>query len=219
MSYPPYSNMNDSVAGITNNNVNPTKPINPIIDDLITKRSRLQIRNFNMEGLGRPNNSQYDSNMRFHVYYTPVSPIYYELMPFIRAMKFSNEIEAINMLPSTWIKHADDFNDPRFNQNRIAKTTKFIESQGIPMMCTIAESKSRAYFMQKMYDSKLKKIENDRIVDNNQLVLLLVEQITKLNEDQKQMATAIQQIKDSIQSISGNHNNIVDELTQLMTKI
>lgn len=197
------------------NSYKPSITIRSPVEDLITSTSTLQRRNFNLEGIA-PRGNNADSNMMFHVYYTAVSPIYYELMPFVRAMKFANETDAINMLPSTWIKHVDDFNDLKFNQAHIPLNTKFIESQGIAMLCTITESKNRASFMQKIYDSKLKKIENDRIVESNRRLMELSGEITKLQEMNAQHKVAINQILDGIKLLTDGNANIIENLNSMV---
>lgn len=195
------------------------QPVIQLTNSAIINGSTLQRRNFSLDGMGstRASNSTHaDQTMMFHVYYTATSPLYYELMPFVRALKFANEVEAIKMLPSTWIKHVDDFNDPKFIQAHLPRNTKFIESQGVPMLCTITDSKTRANFMQKLYDVKLKKIENDRILENNRIIMDLSDQVAKLTKNHESHGALLNKIKDAFDIITGNHSSIIDNITKLV---
>lgn len=199
----------ETVAGVA-------QPIVKVSNDAIINGSTLQRRSFDMERLCGRSTTKADNTTLFHVYYTAISPLYYELMPFVRALRFTNEVEVVKMLPPTWIKHVDDFNDPKFVAAHLTRSTKFIESQGIPMLCTLTDSKNRATFMQKLYDITLKKVENDRIVENNRLVVALGDKVAKLAQCHDNHSNLLTKIKETFDEITNSHTNIVDGITKLI---
>lgn len=210
-----------SIAGAAANAVQQPPPL--ITSNTIINASTLQRRNFSLDGLstGRSSSSmsQSENNMAFHVYYTATSPLYYELMPFVRALRFTNEVEAVKQLPPKWIKHVEDFNDPKFGMAQMPNSIKFIESQGIPMLCALTDSKTRANFMYKLYDTKLKKTENDRVMASYRTMLALTDQIVQLTANHEKHSSVLTKIKDAFNAITDNHSSIIDVITKLAADI
>lgn len=102
------------------------------------------------------------ATIKFFSYYNDEISIYYELRPFVVALKTSSVEKTIKTIPTEWLKRAVDFNDPKFVKARIDETTEFVEGPAIQYLVMHSDNKMRKKFVESLVSVCFRRIESDR---------------------------------------------------------
>lgn len=127
------------------------------------------------------------TTMSFLSYYATGTPLYYEVEPFIKALKFTNVDETLRQLSPQVIKYPSYLNDPKFAARKVPETTAFIESHAMVFLFAMSESKTRTNIVKLIYDTDLRKIENDRNIENGTRITILEDETKLLKEEVKRL--------------------------------
>lgn len=110
-------------------------------------------------------NHTFDSplaTIKFFSYYNDEISIYYELRPFITALKTASVEKAIKVIPNEWLRRACDFKDPKFIKARIDENTEFVEGPAIQYLVMHSDNKMRKKFVESLFSVCFRRIEEDR---------------------------------------------------------
>jgi len=153
-----------------------------------------------------------DYQVQFYSYYNDNTPIYYELMPFIVAMKAVTPDNVIKNLPSTWLKTADYFRDLVFKRAKIPPSTLFVEGAGIQYMIgIISTSVNRRKFIERLYNCSFNEIENDRRSK-------MIKTIKQLQQTSNDHSNLLEEINNTLTIIFEHHDLIKNSISDLIKK-
>lgn len=154
----------------------------------------------------------------FYSYYNDDTPIYYEIRPFIVALKFPIEDAALKLLPQTWIKLSDEFNDPKFKLLKIRPNTEFVQPQAIQFLINNSQNAKRKIFVEKLYDLCFNELKTARRTKTNKKIQAMAQRISELENKHTHHATILDIIHDALQAITCKHSELHSVLSTLMKK-
>jgi len=166
--------------------------------------SHLDRHTFNMD----INKSPID--ISFHTYYCETTLIYYELMPFVKMLKFSKDKDILGAVPRGWIKRCEDFADEKFTKAQILPETLFGDFNAVHFI--MSDSKLRGEFIEKLTDLCFRKIENTRIQR-------LHHRHKKLHDSIEKHASILDVLRDGLKIITEHHNTLEQILQKLYQKM
>lgn len=153
-----------------------------------------------------------DYQVQFYSYYNDNTPIYYELMPFIIAMKATSPDTVIKNLTPSWLKTADYFRDLVFKRAKIPATTIFVEAACIQYMASImTTSINRRKFLERLYNCSFSEIENDRRSK-------IIKTVKKLQKTVNDHTTMLEEINNTLTLIYDHHDIIKSNIQDLIKK-
>lgn len=152
-----------------------------------------------------------DYNIHFYSYYNDNTPIYYEFMPFINAMKISSSESVIKNMPQTWLKSADYFRDLVFKRAKIPPSTLFVEAAGIQYMTSLTTNINRRKFIERLYNCSFGEIENDRRSK-------MIKSIKELQQTTVTHKSIIDEIIKTLTAINEHHDFIKSNISDLIDK-
>lgn len=177
------------------------------------QNSLLERHTFADDTVGRSSTSM---SVSFYVYYNATTPILYEVMPFIRALKFVKEAEVLASIPNAWIKHAGYFADEKFKQFNVPVDTAFAEYQFLTYLISLFDSKSKTLFVKNINEQCFRKIENTRLLKMNQNIFALEKELISLKAEHAKHTTFLTKCKDTLEDAVNMHASIQDLFGKLI---
>ncbi|AYP97969.1 ACH96143.1-like protein [Mauternbach virus] len=151
-------------------------------------------------------------NVSFHTYYCETTAVYYELMPFVKMLKFIKDKDIINSVPRGWIKRCEDFGDEKFSKAQILPETLFGDFNAVHFIISSSDSKLRVEFIEKLTDLCFRKIENTRIQRLHHKHKMLYDAFER-------HASILDVIRDGLKIITEHHNTLEQILQKLYQKM
>lgn len=153
----------------------------------------------------------------FYSYYNAQTPIYYELRPFVTALKFANADQVINDLPKEWICTAGTFNDARFKKAKIKDSTEFGLVEAIDRLAINAD-KNQA-FIENVHNKCFKYIQELRMQNLNDIIAKLSDRIEQLENLQDHHKTTLGTLHKLLTDVSDTHSNLAGIITGALPDI
>lgn len=190
-------------------------PLSPIAKTKHHNHSHLDRNRFNTQ----VNDKAID--MSFFTYYTSLSPIYYELTPFVKMLKFvkDKDREILNSIPRAWVKHAEDFNDDKFAKCNVLPETLFGEVNAIYYVISCSDSKNRIDYVEKISSMCIRKIDSTRTQRLHEKHANLDKHCAELKVKQEQHATSLDLIRDALTIVMDHHSGIQQIIRKLYEKL
>lgn len=158
------------------------------------------------------------ANIRFYSYYNETTPIYYELRPFVVALKTVSEEATIKTIPSDWLRKASNFDDPKFEKAKIDPNSEFAEGLAIQYLVLNSDNKQRKQFVEKLYRICFHQIETDRTIRMHKHLKDLMHQIHELKKKHEQHSTAMDIFHDLLRILSDKHDDIGKLIRSIIKK-
>lgn len=153
--------------------------------------------------------NKHGQSLVFYTYYSNKTPIYFEIEPVIKIMRFSKSHEVLASIPLKWIKLAADFNDDLFKKNQIHGDTVFAESSAIAYLIAINENKNILNIVTNLYNTTIRNIENMRMIKIHDLIVTLNQQITDIRDELASCHNKINELKDSHEHQTTHHGSML----------
>lgn len=168
----------------------------------------------------------------FHSYYTPESPTYYELYPFLKSFNFPKEKDVEDSIPSHYVKYVSDFKDEKFNVAKILDDTPFITKFGIWHLVSLFHGDK--HLIRRLSDSCFSKVEAERTRRIHSFVADLMNKlelsVNKQNELQDKVEnmknesvekyieynTTVNLINETLMLLSDKHNSMTKNINELV---
>lgn len=160
-------------------------------------------------------NHTFDSplaTIKFFSYYNDEISIYYELRPFVAALKTASIDKAIKVIPDEWMKRARDFNDPKFIKARIDDSREFVEGPAIQYLVMHSDNKMRKKFVESLFSVCFRRIEEDRHNRMIRKIQAVHDKITQHESTLESTGTMLKQVLDKHTEIT----EIIKTFTELI---
>lgn len=185
---------------LMNSKENPTATINKVM----ALDSQLAQHTYHLEKIGE---------VRFYTYYAPGLSIYYEVAPFITALRFEHPEAVLASIREPWIRTAMTFNDEKFETAHLLGRTEFAPSHAIQTLINRAKKDQARMGIESFYTQCVKIMEERRstIIDN--AVRQLQQDIVHLKNSYKSLSDIMHS---SIEVLANRHKEILEVLTTLL---
>ena len=146
-----------------------------------------------------------DITLAFYTYYNDLTPIMYELEPFLKPLRINSLATALRYLPATWVTTVRDLDKSHgvFNAApELHSDHVFVRVQSIQYLMSFQEDKFKnRTFIQHLYDMCLTGIEHDRLVHDRNSLCRLKYQTAK-------HANSLDFLKETLDVIKTHHSDI-----------
>lgn len=153
----------------------------------------------------------------FYSYYNAQTPIYYELRPFVAALKFANADQVIRDLPKEWVCTAGTFNDARFKKAEIKDSTEFGLVEAIDRLAINADTNQA--FIKNVHNKCFKYIQELRMQNINDTITKLSDRIEQLENLHNHHTNALGTLHKLLTDVSETHSNLAGIITGVLPGI
>lgn len=141
------------------------------------------------------------AEIAFYVYYNDESAIYYELRPFVVALKPVSEEVAIKTIPPQLLCKMGDFKDPIFDKISMRPETLFAEGSAIQYLILSSDNKQKRLLYESIHRICIHRVETERILQTHTY-------IRKLEKQQHKHTTLLDLLSQLLTTISNKHDDI-----------
>lgn len=140
-------------------------------------------------------------SVQFYTYYNDESTIFYELKPFIAALKPVSIDVAIKNIPPMLLKRAYEFGDEKFSRAKIDGDTYFGESSAVEFAILSSDNKQKRAIFETLYRMCIHQSEKDRIINTHRY-------IRKLEEKHDKHSSILESCESLLRTLCEKHDDI-----------
>lgn len=151
-------------------------------------------------------------SVTFYSYYNDLTPILYQLEPFIKPLRLTSTEAAVKILPQTWVRTVASLSDDELFENaNIPKDAAFVQVQSIQYLLNFHDDKVKyRKFIEHLYNLCLSEIETDRLLHERRILQQIRRENVNLQKSSTEHATTLDVLKEFFHTLKDRHVDIMD---------